>query len=261
MRRQRAVEAKLASDRFLAESVEELEVLAELAAEDAGAESEIRSTLERIEPKLERIELETKMTGEYDASNAFVEIHPGAGGTESADWAQMLLRMYLKWCEGRGFAVDVLDVQDAEEAGIRSATLLVRAEYAYGYLKCENGIHRLVRISPFDAQGRRHTSFASVHTYPEVDEAVEVGSIINLMDLVHGKMKLIEVTLAANSPAVARNLTLDERRLPDSVRVVAVVRSEQPLNPTPTMHFLEHDHVILMARAGSAQECSDAFIG
>lgn len=94
-----------------------------------------------------------------------------------------------------------------------------------------------------------------------VDEAVEVGSIINLMDLVHGKMKLIEVTLAANSPAVARNLTLDELRLPDSVRVVAVVRSEQPLNPTPTMHFLEHDHVILMARAGSAQECSDAFIG
>ncbi|HUX05358.1 MAG TPA: TrkA family potassium uptake protein [Acidimicrobiales bacterium] len=94
-----------------------------------------------------------------------------------------------------------------------------------------------------------------------VDEAVEVGSIINLMDLVHGKMKLIEVTLAASSPAVARNLTLDELRLPDSVRVVAVVRSEQPLNPTPTMHFLEHDHVILMARAGSTQECSDAFIG
>ncbi len=174
MRHQRAIEAKLASDRFLAESVEELEVLTELAGEDASAEGEISATLARVEPKLERIELETKMTGDHDANNAFVEIHPGAGGTESADWAQMLLRMYLKWCERRGFAVDVLDVQDAEEAGIRSATLLVKGEYAYGYLKCENGIHRLVRISPFDAQGRRHTSFASVHTYPEVDEQVEV---------------------------------------------------------------------------------------
>jgi len=146
----------------------------ELAKEDPAGEAELLSILARVEPKLERIELETKMTGEYDANNAYVEVHPGAGGTESADWAQMLLRMYLKWCERRGFEAEVLDTQNAEEAGIKSATVLVKGEYAYGYIKSESGIHRLVRISPFDAQGRRHTSFASVQAYPEVDDEVEV---------------------------------------------------------------------------------------
>ncbi len=174
MRTQRGLEAKLANDRFLAEAVEEIEVVLELAKEDPAGEAELLSILARVEPKLERIELETKMTGEYDANNAYVEVHPGAGGTESADWAQMLLRMYLKWCERRGFEAEVLDTQDAEEAGIKSATVLVKGEYAYGYIKSESGIHRLVRISPFDAQGRRHTSFASVQAYPEVDDEVEV---------------------------------------------------------------------------------------
>jgi len=175
MRQQRGLEAKLANDRFLAEAVEEIEVMLELAKEDPAGEQELEATLNRVEPKLDRIELETKMTGEYDSANAFLEVHPGAGGTESADWAQMLLRMYLKWCERRGLAAELLDTQDAEEAGIKSATVLVKGEYAYGYLKSEGGIHRLVRISPFDAQGRRHTSFASVQTYPEVDEEVEVN--------------------------------------------------------------------------------------
>jgi peptide chain release factor 2 len=174
MRRQRAVEARLATSRFLAEASEELEVLAELAAEDPSGEDELRRALQQIEPKVDRIALQTKMTGEHDAANAFLEVHPGAGGTDSADWASMLLRMYLRWCERRGLEADLLDTQDAEEAGIKSATLLVRGEYAYGYLKGENGIHRLVRISPFDANARRQTSFASVHIYPEVDEEIEV---------------------------------------------------------------------------------------
>jgi peptide chain release factor 2 len=174
MRTPRGLEAKRANDRFLAEAVEEIEVVLELAKEDPAGEAELLSILARVEPKLERIELETKMTGEYDANNAYVEVHPGAGGTESADWAQMLLRMYLKWCERRGFEAEVLDTQNAEEAGIKSATVLVKGEYAYGYIKSESGIHRLVRISPFDAQGRRHTSFASVQAYPEVDDEVEV---------------------------------------------------------------------------------------
>ncbi len=174
MRTQRGLEAKLANDRFLAEAVEEIEVMLELAKEDPAGEGELVSVLARVEPRLERIELETKMTGEYDANNAYFEVHPGAGGTESADWAQMLLRMYLKWCERRGFEAEVLDTQDAEEAGIKSATVLIKGEYAYGYIKSESGIHRLVRISPFDAQGRRHTSFASVQAYPEVDDEVEV---------------------------------------------------------------------------------------
>ena len=174
MRRQRAVEAKLAADRFLAETAEELEVMVELTREDPSGEQELLALLARVEPKLERVALETKMTGDYDGNNAYLEIHPGAGGTESADWAAMLLRMYLKWCERRGLGSEILDTQDAEEAGIKSATVLVRGEYAYGYLKGESGIHRLVRISPFDAQKRRHTSFASVHIYPEVDEEVTV---------------------------------------------------------------------------------------
>jgi peptide chain release factor 2 len=174
MRRQRSLEARLATNSFLKEAEEELEVLEELVREDPSGEEELRRTLERLVPRLERIELETKMTGEYDASNAYLEVHPGAGGTESADWAAMLLRMYLRWCERRGLEAEVLDTQDAEEAGIKSATVLVRGEYAYGYLKGESGVHRLVRISPFDAQGRRHTSFASVHIYPEVDEDIEV---------------------------------------------------------------------------------------
>lgn len=175
MQNVRSLEAKLGSDRFLAEALEELEVLEELAEEDPAVEEELSKAIARIEPRLSRLALELTMTGEYDANNAYLEIHPGAGGTESADWANMLLRMYLRWCERRGFEAQILDVQDAEEAGIKSATVLVKGEYAYGYLKAENGIHRLVRISPFDAQGRRHTSFASVHVYPEVDEEVEVN--------------------------------------------------------------------------------------
>ncbi len=174
MQRVRTLESKLATDRFLREAAEELEVLLELGEEDPAVEEELIRTIGRIGPRLEQLSLQIKMTGEYDANNAYLEIHPGAGGTESADWAQMLLRMYLRWCERRGFEAVVLDVQDAEEAGIKAATVLVKGEYAYGFLKAENGIHRLVRISPFDAQGRRHTSFASVHVYPEVDEEVEV---------------------------------------------------------------------------------------
>jgi peptide chain release factor 2 len=174
MRRRQVLEAKLANDRFLAEAIEEIEVLLELSREDPDGEQELRTVLARVEPKLQHIELETKMTGEYDANNAYLEVHPGAGGTESADWAAMLLRMYVKWCERRRLVAEILDIQDAEEAGIKSATTLVQGEYAYGYLKSESGIHRLVRISPFDAQGRRHTSFASVHIYPEVDEEIEV---------------------------------------------------------------------------------------
>ncbi len=175
MQRRGAVQRQLDTVRRLAESAEELEVLLELADEgEGGAERELEQALARIGPFLDRVELTTIMTGEHDASNAYVEIHPGAGGTESQDWAQMLERLYLRWAERHGFDVEVLDEQPGEEAGIKSATLLVKGPYAYGHLKAENGVHRLVRISPFDAAARRHTSFASVHVYPEVDEEVDV---------------------------------------------------------------------------------------
>jgi peptide chain release factor 2 len=123
---------------------------------------------------LDRVELTAKMTGDHDSSNAFVEIHPGAGGTESQDWAQMLQRMYLRWAERRGFDVELIDEQPGDEAGIKGSTLLIKGSYAYGNLKSENGVHRLVRISPFDSQSRRHTSFASAHVYPEVDDDVDL---------------------------------------------------------------------------------------
>ena len=175
MRRRAELQEQLATAETLSEAGDEVEVLVEMARDgDDGIEAELASTLSRLKPQLDRIELTATMTGEHDTSNAFIEIHPGAGGTESADWAEMLMRLYLKWAERRGFAIEVIDEQPAEEAGIKSATLLVKGPYAYGNLKSENGVHRLVRISPFDQQSRRHTSFASAHVYPEVDEEFEL---------------------------------------------------------------------------------------
>jgi peptide chain release factor 2 len=175
MRERATVQQSLDTVTSLDDSADELEIMLEMARDgESGAEDELESALERISPLLDQIELTTKMTGEYDASSAYVEIHPGAGGTESQHWAEMLQRQYTRWCERRGLEAELIEQQPGEEAGIKSATLLVKGEYAYGNLKSENGVHRLVRISPFDAQSRRHTSFASVHVYPEVDEEVDL---------------------------------------------------------------------------------------
>lgn len=174
MRRRAELQQKVASAETLNEASDELEILTEMARDgDEGVDAELKTALGRIIPELDRFELTAKMTGDHDTANSFLEIHPGAGGTESADWAQMLQRLYLRWCERRGFAVEVMDEQPAEEAGIKNATLLIKGPYAYGNLKSENGVHRLVRISPFDQQSRRHTSFASVHVYPEIDDDIE----------------------------------------------------------------------------------------
>jgi peptide chain release factor 2 len=154
---------------------EEARLLWEMAVE-AGDESltgEITATLAALRQELETFELKIVLSGPQDAKNAIVSIHPGAGGTESQDWAQMLMRMYLRWAERAGFKAEVVDLLGGEEAGIKSATIEVTGEYAYGYLKSEAGVHRLIRISPFDASKRRHTSFASVSVIPEVED-VEV---------------------------------------------------------------------------------------
>jgi peptide chain release factor 2 len=175
MRRRSELQESVGIARSLRDAADELEVLVEMVRDgESGAVEELAAALARLEPQLDRIELTTKMTGEHDVANAYLEIHPGAGGTESQDWAEMLERLYLRWSERRGFDVESIDEQPGEEAGIKSATLLIKGPYAYGNLKSENGVHRLVRISPFDAQSRRHTSFASVHVYPEVDEAVDI---------------------------------------------------------------------------------------
>ncbi len=175
MSRRAQLQGKLGTVGSLRDALEELEVLIEMAREgEAGAEAELAAALSRTGPLLDRVELTAKMTGEHDAANAFLEIRPGAGGTESQDWAEMLERLYLRWSERRGFSVEVIDEQPGEEAGIKGATLLVKGPYAYGNLRSENGVHRLVRISPFDSQSRRHTSFASAHVYPEIDDDVEL---------------------------------------------------------------------------------------
>ncbi len=175
MSRRSQIQQQLSTSESLSEAHEELEVLLEMVRDgEEGAGAELGAALKKTTPLLDRVELTAKMTGEHDQSNAFIEIHPGAGGTESQDWAQMLERLYLRWAERRGFEVDLMDEQPGDEAGIKSATLLVKGPYAYGNLRSENGVHRLVRISPFDSQSRRHTSFASAHIYPEVDDAVDL---------------------------------------------------------------------------------------
>ena len=142
--------------------------------EDADLEAEWISEIHDLRRKIETLEVRTMLQGSDDHRGALLTVHPGAGGLESQDWAEMLTRMYTRWAERRGYQVTVLDLQPGEEAGIKSATLEVDGEDAYGYLKAEKGIHRLVRISPFDAQSRRHTSFASVFVYPDVDDEIEV---------------------------------------------------------------------------------------
>ena len=154
----------------------ELVELAELLVEEPDAELEAEWIRDRarLEAGVGRLELRAMLQGENDGRGAILTIHPGAGGTESQDWAEMLLRMYQRWAERRGYDPRILDLQPAEEAGIKAASVEIGGEGAYGYLKAEKGVHRLVRISPFDAQSRRHTSFASVFVYPEVDEDVEI---------------------------------------------------------------------------------------
>jgi peptide chain release factor 2 len=150
-------------------------VFLEVAAEgDEEGRTEAEAKALEIEQFLAEMELRQMLGGEHDAGNAIVTVHPGAGGTEAQDWAEMLLRMYLRWAERRGFKADLVDLQPGEGGGIKNATFTVNGPYAYGYLQAEGGIHRLVRISPFDANARRHTSFASVFVYPEIEDEIEV---------------------------------------------------------------------------------------
>lgn len=162
--------------RKLASDADDLQVLMEFADEGASSDSldELRAAAESLSAEVDRVELQTTMSRPEDAFAAYVTIQAGEGGTDSADWAEMLMRMYIRWGERRGFQVEEVDISPAEEAGIRHATLLIRGDYVYGYLRGETGNHRLIRISPFDSAGRRHTSFAGVDVVPEVDEDFEI---------------------------------------------------------------------------------------
>lgn len=158
------------------DAFEEADLLLEMATDegDSDTEHEVAASLPDMEKALEVAELECMFSGEHDASNVIISIHAGAGGTEAQDWVGILLRMYLRWAERKGFKADILDFLAGDEAGTKSVTFIVRGHYGYGYMRSELGIHRLVRISPFDASGRRHTSFASVMVMPELDDTIDV---------------------------------------------------------------------------------------
>jgi peptide chain release factor 2 len=180
-RRRSILEKRIATAESFESMSEEIDVLLELQREGEHVENDIEELLGRMEAQLHQVEITMKLSGEFDERNCIVSIHPGAGGTESQDWADMLLRMVLRYCERKGFSTEMIDYQAGEEAGIKSVTFGVKGDYAYGYLRSEHGVHRLVRISPYDAAKRRHTSFASVHVYPEIDDNIEIE--INDKDL------------------------------------------------------------------------------
>jgi peptide chain release factor 2 len=174
MREKKRLEVMVADDEELLRRTGEIETYIELAREGEDVLGEIESEIKALAAFNEDLEARTMLNGEADAMNAIVTVHPGAGGTESQDWAEMLLRMYLRWAEQQGFKTEMNDYQDGEEAGIKSATFTIIGEYAFGQLAGESGVHRLVRISPFDQAKRRHTSFASVYVSPEIDETIHV---------------------------------------------------------------------------------------
>jgi peptide chain release factor 2 len=176
MRRRQELDRRITTVLRLERTIDDNVGLIELGESegDDAIVSEAEKALTELKPEVAKRELETLLSGEADANDAYLEIHAGAGGTESQDWASMLTRMYTRWAESRGYKVEVIEVHAGEEAGLKSATLKIEGENAYGWLKTESGVHRLVRISPFDSNARRHTSFASVWVYPVVDERIDI---------------------------------------------------------------------------------------
>ncbi len=169
------IEEQLKMLKYLEEEVDTLEEMLDLLEEDESLKPEFEENIKQLAKDVEKAEIETFLSDEHDSSNAIITIHSGAGGTEACDWVSMLFRMYSMWCDKNGYKIEIMDIQPGDEAGYKSVTFLVEGERAYGYLKSENGVHRLVRISPFDANKRRHTSFASVSVLPEIkDDDVEL---------------------------------------------------------------------------------------
>jgi len=174
MRERKRLEQLVADDDALNRRTGDIEAYFELGREGEDVEADLTEALAQLQSLAEDLEARTMLSGQADGFNAIVTVHPGAGGTESQDWAEMLMRMYLRWAERQGFKTEVNDLQDGEEAGIKSATFTIQGDFAFGLLGGESGVHRLVRISPFDSAKRRHTSFASVYVSPEIDESIHV---------------------------------------------------------------------------------------
>jgi peptide chain release factor 2 len=174
MRERKRLETLLADDAELARRSDDVEAYFELAKEGEDVEAELDKAIHEIDAFAEQLDSKTMLSQETDPLNAIVTVHPGAGGTESQDWAEMLMRMYLRWAERQGFKTEINEIQDGDEAGIKSATFTISGEFAYGLLSGETGVHRLVRISPFDSAKRRHTSFSSVYVSPEIDDTIVI---------------------------------------------------------------------------------------
>lgn len=172
---------KIEGFKSLEDKFSDIEILGELMEEDEEIISEIISEVNFLQKEIEKLKIETMLSEEYDNNNAIITLHTGVGGADANDWTSMLLRMYTRWCEKKGYSVDILDYQAGDEAGVKSVTLSVKGEFAYGYLKAEKGIHRLVRISPFNANGKRQTSFASIEVLPELTKDQDID--INPKDL------------------------------------------------------------------------------
>ncbi|NNJ75768.1 MAG: peptide chain release factor 2 [Anderseniella sp.] len=176
MRKRQDLESRIGTVRRLEQTISDSVELIELGEmeNDQSVIDEAEIQIQQLQPEIAKLEIETLLSGEADSNDSFLEVHAGAGGTESQDWASMLTRMYTRWAEKQGYKVELIEMHDGEEAGIKSATLKVNGHNAYGRLKTESGVHRLVRISPYDSNARRHTSFASVWTYPVVDDNIEI---------------------------------------------------------------------------------------
>ncbi len=238
----------------LEKKLEDAGVMLDLAREDpSGSDEALRDAkqiLYEINHRLEKIELETLLSGDYDFSNAIIALHPGAGGLESQDWAEMLLRMYTRWGEQKGFELELVELLPGDEAGIKSATVIVRGHAAYGYLQAEKGVHRMIRISPFDASNRRHTSFASVDVIPEVedDEAV----VINPEDL---KIDTYRASGAGGQHVNKTDSAVRVTHLPTKIVVTCQNNRSQHSNRQQAMYILKA-RLAELQRQNQAQELS-----